>query len=193
MPICPFSPASQILLQLAARYVLLRILPFSLLWRAAHRSLCFCRSALTTKKGTPLPTHKKENPAHVICDALWNENRRACMPSTVRSAAESETRACYWVTSCSCPQPRRLSFKRGLHSFGVIPFRRYSWRKTAEKIAWNKHCVQKLECAAWIASKHFWNQQLAWLPIVSPDRFGWVKQIPVADSNDFLLEQLFPW
>lgn len=62
--------------------------------RAAHRldlhttSSCYCRSALTTKKGTSPPPPKKENPAHVICDALRNENRRACMPSTVHSAAQ---------------------------------------------------------------------------------------------------------
>lgn len=131
------------------------------------------------------PTQK--NPACVICGASQNENKSSVLSAMDPPWADWD---CCWMISFRFLLLRKESFKRYLHLLWIVALRKYSRSKNSiEKFAWNKHsCVLKSECVVWLSSKYFWNQYLAFFPIVNPDRFGRIKQILVAHSNDFLVK-----
>lgn len=93
--------------------------------RRDHRlKLNISGSAIDNK--TPL----QKNPACVISGALQNENKSS-VPSAMDAPVKGQTGTCYWIISFSFLLFRKVSFKRDLHLFWVVAFRKCSRSKTA--------------------------------------------------------------
>lgn len=93
--------------------------------RRDHRlKLSISESAINNKT----PTQK--NPACVISGALQNENKSS-VPSAMDAPVKGQTGTCCWMVSFRFLLLRKVSFKRDLHLFWVVAFRKYSRSKTA--------------------------------------------------------------